>query len=796
MSAVMETFKNEGSLAPVIPYESHLTDSVVLLDNGSIMTVFRLDGAAHETEDDKKLLEWHESLCNALMSVSSPELALWRTTYRYEAKEFAAGLFEPGFAHDLNEAYRKRCERELLFVNELYLAVLLRDPGSLARFGRGKKGMELVREDQLAKLEQTANKLAQSLEKFKPVRLGVRQELNVHFSEVYEYLALLVNGRKYKVPLTPHRAGDILSRCRMTWGSDTFCRDFSDRREYGAILAANAYPAQGLMTGHLNKTLNLPFPYVMTHSFTYMGGNAAKEAVSLQGSRMKASGDDAAHEIQAFAALKADIQSRVLTLGQHDMTMCVSAPDAKTLAQRLALAEENCTDAGFIMNREDLALQAAYVAQLPGNYKFRPRRSPITTRNYAALMAFHNYPTGRRDDNQWGPATTMFLTEGGSPFFASLHDMRKTRSRGGAESTDDKVAGNTLVLGPTGGGKTTLQTFMVAQQDKAKPTVFTFDRSRGQEIFVRAMGGIYTELKRGKDTGFNFLRLEPTGENIAFAIDTVRHLASGGDQLPADYEEALTQRTRFVMEHEPWEARNLTYLSHALDQTSEWTTRLNQWCDGGPNAWAFCSGEDRLDFSGNRHFGFDATDFLNDDGVRAPIMGYLFHRVNSFLGTRPAVINIDEMRAFLKDLFFRHFIEDTLLLIRKKDAIAILGTQQANHVLDSPIADTLVEQTQTKIVLPNTSAQAKHYIDGLGFSPGEYDLIQRILPATNPRSFLFKQPSVSAVCNLNLAGMNKELAVLSGTDKLIVKMQAAIKAAGSENPDVWLPYYYDIIRSN
>lgn len=789
-------FQNETSLSGLIPYESHLTDSVVLLSNGGVMTVLRMDGAAYETESDDELLLWHERLCSALMSISDPDLALWRTTHHYEANAFAAGNFEAGtFADSLNESYRKRCAKETLFANELYLALVLRGPSKLSRFGKGKGGLALARDEQVAKLEMIATRLEESLGKYRPKRLGIRQELNIPFSEVFEYLSLLVNGRKFKTPVTPHRSGDILARCRTTWGSDTFCRDFSDRREFGAILAANTYPATGLQTGHLNKTLSLPFPYVLTHSFTFMGNNEAKEAVALQGRRMKASGDDAEHEVEAFAALKAALQSRLLGLGHHDMTLCIAADDAKTLNRRVAIAEENCTECGFVMTREDLALQAAYVAQLPGNFSFRPRRSPITTRNYAALIAFHNYPTGRRDGCQWGPATTMFLTEGGSPFFASLHDMRKAKSRGGDESSDDKVPGNTLVLGPTGGGKTTLQTFLVAQSDKAKPTVFTFDRSRGQEVFVRAMGGRYTVLQRGKPTGFNFLRLEPTPANLAFAIDMTKQLASSGAPMPADYEDALSKRTRFVMEHEPYEARNLSYLAMALDGSSEWTTRLAQWCDGGPNAWAFTSGDDGLDFGGTRHFGFDATDFLNDSDTRIPIMTYLFHRVNDYLGTRPVIINIDEMRAFLKDDFFVKFIEDSLLLIRKKDAIAILGTQQANHVLDSKIADTLVEQTQTKFVMPNPQAQAKHYIDGLGFSDGEFDLIQRVLPATNPRGFLFKQPGISAVCNLNLAGMDRELAVLSGTDKLISKMNVAIQTVGSDDPSEWLPIYYDLLRS-
>ena len=46
----------------------------------------------------------------------------------------------------------------------------------------------------------------------------------------------------------------------------------------------------------------------------------------------------------------------------------------------------------MLVAREDLALEAAFWAQLPGNFTLRPRKSPITSRNLAAMAPFHNFP--------------------------------------------------------------------------------------------------------------------------------------------------------------------------------------------------------------------------------------------------------------------------------------------------------------------------------------------------------------------------------------------------------------------
>ena len=46
--------------------------------------------------------------------------------------------------------------------------------------------------------------------------------------------------------------------------------------------------------------------------------------------------------------------------------------------------------------REDLALEAAFWAQLPGNFPMRPRKAPITSCNFAAMVPFTTTPQDAR----------------------------------------------------------------------------------------------------------------------------------------------------------------------------------------------------------------------------------------------------------------------------------------------------------------------------------------------------------------------------------------------------------------
>src|SRR6202044_2263816 len=105
-------------------------------------------------------------------------------------------------------------------------------------------------------------------------------------------------------------------------------------------------------------------------------------------------------------------------MGDHHFTLQVLAeapphlPDQDRFAllnDHVALARALLADTGMTVAREDLALEAAFWAQLPGNFSDRPRKAPITSRNFAAMASFHNYPSGRATGNHWGDALSLLM---------------------------------------------------------------------------------------------------------------------------------------------------------------------------------------------------------------------------------------------------------------------------------------------------------------------------------------------------------------------------------------------------
>jgi type IV secretion system protein VirB4 len=165
-------------------------------------------------------------------------------------------------------------------------------------------------------------------------------------------------------------------------------------------------------------------------------------------------------------------------------------------------------------------------------------------------------------------------------------------------------------------------------------------------------------------------------------------------------------------------------------------------------------------------------------------MMYLFHRIEERLDGKPTMILIDEGWKALDDEVFAHRIRDWLKTLRKRNALVGFATQSARDALESRIATALVEQTATMIFMPNARARSEDYCDGFGLTTHELALI-RSLPA-HSRAFLIRQPDASVVVRLDLSGAPEVLAVLSGRESSVRRLDLLREAVG-DNPADWFP---------
>ncbi|MFT3906777.1 MAG: VirB4 family type IV secretion/conjugal transfer ATPase [Steroidobacteraceae bacterium] len=797
--------RRETGVSRHLPYTVQISEHVVLTEAGDYLQTIRLGGASFESADDDELNNWHERLNVTWRNIASPNVALWVHLVRRREPIRTVATHGSGFADALAHRYSERLASEVLRVNEIYLSVIYRPvvgaaPGILARMLRmgGNAGQSFGHADALDACEKLADVIVASLARYEPERLGTYERRGRQHSRLLEFLGLLINGEHQPMPLPRAPLREVLSTSRPLFGTEVLECRMPTATRLGAMLGIKEYPTPTTV-GMFDALLSAPFPFVLTQSFTFLTKAAGQGLLQRQHARMANAGDFAVSQAEELVLALDALTGNEFVMGDHHFTLQVLADAPSTrpadietglreLNDHVAQARALLADAGMTVAREDLALEAAYWAQLPGNFGYRPRKAPITSRNLAAMANFHNFPTGRAAGNHWGDALALLISSAQSPYYFSLHASDPADPEGGSR----KDTGHTLICGPTGSGKTVFIGFMVAMLARQGVTQVLFDKDHGLEILVRALGGEYLPLRSGRPTGFNPLQLPETPENLEFQKQWLRCLVRGAAPLSIREESDLDHALRGTLTLEP-ERRRLSRLIEFTDVTrSEGVhARLARWCEstGGDYAWVFDNPEDvvvrRL---GSRPIiGVDVTEFLNNDLVRAPISLYLFHSVRTLLDGRRFVCWADEFSRLLDDAAFEQFAKDGLKVWRKLNGVFCCATQSPSDAIRSGIARTIIEQTATKVFFPNPDANIEEYRNGFGLTEREFLLIkERLEPGS--RMFLVKQGHCSVVCGLDLKGFDTELDVISGRISEVERMNRLIEVHGAE-PERWLPQF-------
>lgn len=775
-------------LAPeaFIPYVRHVDETTIALDSRTLMVMITLDGVSFETADVLDLNALYRDLNTLYRNIADERLAIWTHLVRRRDSDYPDGTFATPFSASLNEKYRERMVREDLFRNDLYLTVLWspgRDPAAkaaklLSRLRRAKRLEMELDEEALKQLQDKVVDVMAGLKRFEPRVLSLYEQEGMFLSEPSEVLHQIVGGRRERVPLTEGRIASAIYSDRVIIGRETIEIRHEAETRFAGMLSFKEYPAR-TRTGMLDGVLTSPFELILSQSFCFVAKADARVIMGRKQNQLVSGGDKAASQIDELDDAMDDLESNRFVIGEHHLTLSVFAATVKDLTDNLAKARASLTNGGAVVAREDLGLEAAWWAQLPGNFRYRARSGAISSKNFAALSPFHSYPIGQKDGNEWGPAVALLKTASGSPYYFNLHygDL-----------------GNTFMCGPSGAGKTVIVNFMLSQLEKHDPHVVFFDKDRGADLYVRAAGGSYLPLKNGVPTGCAPLKaLDLTPENKVFLARWVGKLVGSGTRELTVTELRDISGAIDGLADLPADQRTIGALRTFLNNTDPEgiAARLRRWERGGPLGWVFDNVIEDIgfgDFGGTGKFiGYDMTDFLDNEEIRTPLMAYLFHRVEQLIDGRRIIIVIDEFWKALQDEGFRDLAQNKLKTIRKQNGLMLFATQSPRDALNSPIAHTIIEQCPTQIFLPNSRGNHADYVDGFKLTEREYELIAREL-SVESRRFVLKQGHNSVVAELDLNGFDDELAILSGRTAN-VELLDVIRAEVGDDVKDWLPVF-------
>lgn len=417
--------------------------------------------------------------------------------------------------------------------------------------------------------------------------------------------------------------------------------------------------------------------------------------------------------------------------------------------------------------------------------------------------------SGKPTGNPWGPAVTILKTISKTPLYFNFHASKLEE-----DATNKRLLGNTAIIGQSGSGKTVLLGFLLAQAQKFKPTTVVFDKDRGMEIAIRAMGGRYLTFKPGRPSSFNPFQLPPTQDNLTFLKQFVKKLAEAGGEITHRDEEEINQAVISIMSSNiDRSLRRLSFLLQFLPnpRSSHYNAhpsvhaRLAKWCQNGDYGWLFDNPQDALDLSTHQIYGFDITEFLDNPETRTPVIMYLFYRTEGMISGQRFMYIFDEFWKSLQDPYFEDLAKNKQKTIRKQNGIFVFATQEPSDALESNIAKTLIQQCATYIFLANPKASYEDYTEGFKLTDAEFELVKGL--GEFSRQFLIKQGDQSALAELNLGKFNvttdgktierdfsDELLVLSGTPDNAELVETLIAEVG-DDPAVWLPVFLQHIKT-
>lgn len=818
---------NEVSVASALPYRQQISHDTVITDAGDYVSTLQLHGVSFDTMSNALLDSLNSGWLNTLNgTLASPNHACWTHIVRTRQKEVMVDAdYDNYFSQEFMKAYNARLESASFFSNRLYISPVYRfagtraDRAAMPMMSQKSAEFTAMKQRALDMQERFLKSLAGSLKRYHVKQLATYTSEYGYNTELGEFYAHLLNHGKSRIALQAADFSRTLQKEFLDFGRETIRIVHGGHETYAAVLTMVApYTCDRVNAKVHEPLLTADFEFVLSQSFTTTAADSAERMLKAQLNRVKST---SANEIQSR---EIDDALRMLQAGKfrifdHEWILVVYADSIKALNNHVSDAIELMGRKSVQISREiDGPLIATFFSIFPGNFKHaRVRARPISSPVMAKFFPLHNFPNGNRIGSQWGEPILVLNTDSKNPYYVNLHINRDRMAEQGIELNDvydaedpdatnrkahRKELGNYFVIGEAGSGKTTLKGALRVglrrkQSEKNKTVkIFAFDKDNGEEILMRAMGAEYYILEPGKPCGINpfqWMATDSTKEMI-FGVAKWAAMYETNYMLTSKDVNDLKRAIEYVFEIDVRERRFAKILeslpTHAGNQSL--FAALHRWTrnDRDPRAtpygWVLDSPEDRLQLKGGDLFGFDMTAILALGYAKTPLMRMITEKILNSAKGSPHVIDIAEAWAALDDPLMGPFIEDQSRTIRKQDGVMGLDTQNADDIIGSMLGAKFLNQFPTAFILPNARAKAEVYIDGLGLTPRELELVRSGKPENG--DVLIKKGTESIMAKLNLAGMNDMLSVLSSSADNVKVCRETIEEFGAD-PKVWLPHF-------
>ncbi|HXI06194.1 MAG TPA: conjugal transfer protein TrbE [Bradyrhizobium sp.] len=736
MMNLAEYRSSNSRLADFLPWAALVDEGIVLNKDGSFQRTAKFRGPDLDSAVPAELVGVAARLNNALRRLGSG----WALFV--EAQRHAAGAYPPNTFPDVASALvdtERRAQFEEAgahYESSYFLTLVYLPPAEGAAVAErflyegsnqtvGADAREL-----LAGFVDRSNRVLQLIESFMPECAWLDDQETL----TYLHSTISTKRQRVRVPEIPMYLDALLADQPLTGGLEPVLGTSQLR-----VLTVVGFPT-ATVPGILDDLNRLAFPYRWSTRALMLDRTDAVKLVtrirrqwfakrkSVAGILKEVMTNEASALLDTDAHNKAlDADAALQELGTDQIgeafltaTFTVWDGDPRAADEKLRLVEKVIQGRDFTCMIETVNAVEAWLGSLPGHVYANVRQPPVSTLNLAHMIPLSAVWAGEvRDHHLKAPPLFFAKTEGSTPFRFCLHigDV-----------------GHTLIVGPTGAGKSVLLGLMALQFRRYPDAqVFAFDFGRSMRAAALSMDGDWHDLG-GAIAGESdqFVALQPLSgiddaSERGWAADWVASILSREkiDVTPETKEHIWTALNSLASA--PVEERTLTGLSVLL-QSNVLKRALQPYCLGGPYDRLLDAENERLGSSFVQVF---ETDGLIGTAVAPAVLSYLFHRIEGRFDGRPTLLIIDEGWLALDDADFAGKLREWLKTLRKKNVSVVFATQSLADIDGSAIAPAIIESCPTRILLPNDRAiepQIMAIYRRFGLSDRQIEILARAIP--------------------------------------------------------------------
>ncbi len=723
-----------AALADFLPWACLVAEGVVLNKDGSFQRSARFRGPDLDSATPAELVAVTSRLNKALRRLGSG-WAIFVEAQRVAAQSYPLSEF-PDPVSELVDVERREQFREegAHFESFYYLTLLWMPPAEEASRaeawlyeGSAKTGVDA--KELLKGFIDRTDRLLHLVEGFMPEAMW----LNDAATLTYLHSTISTKVQRVRVPETPAYLDALLTDEALVGGLEPRLGD-----QHLRTLTITGFPSE-TFPGLLDELNRLAFGYRWSSRAIMLDKTDATKLLtkirrqwfakrkSVAAILKEVMTNEASALLDSDASNKAaDADMALQELGADNAgiayvtaTVTVWDHDAGLAAEKLRLVEKAIQGRDFTCMVEGVNAVEAWLGSLPGHVYANVRQPPISTLNLAHLLPLSAVWAGAERDEHFGDAPLLYgKTEGSTPFRLTLH-------------VGD--VGHTLVVGPTGAGKSVLLALMALQFRRYPGNqIFAFDFGGSIRAAALAMGGDWQDLGGALDDSATGVALQPLARideaaERAWAAEWIAALLAGEGVAVDPAAKEYIWSALSSLATAPRRERTLTGLAVLL-QSQPLKQALAPYLVGGPWGRLLDAEEERL---GDARVQALETEGLVGASSAAVVLSYLFHRIEGRLDGSPTLIIIDEGWLVLDSPSFAAQLREWLKTLRKKNASVVFATQSLADIEGSAVAPAIIESCPTRIFLPNERAaepQIARVYERFGLNDRQIEILSRATP--------------------------------------------------------------------